>query len=436
VNSLQKFKGKIRRFSESDTYAKMAYIKHFALVFAGLLLSPIAVLVAPAVARRYELVEPMVDRFGPLVTVPDFCLKRLMDEQSKKRLVLLAPIVANSYLLELWRQRMTVITNPVICAFLQNYLFYTSPSRKKYRIGRTSKHDVTYYRLNSVYGPLLKGAMPQGDIDKGRRQLMQLGLPSTAWFVTFHAREPAYIASLSHYSPELRRSMGLLHSYRDFDIVDYLPSMEWVIANGGWVVRLGEAGSKPLAGIAKVIDYANSPLKSAFLDVFLCNQCRFFMGCNSGPVDLATESGVPSASANFLPWPGVHRAPDILMASKFVWSKDKHRYLSFPELFADEKGTYYDTLQYQNAGLEVHNNTPQDLLKLTAETFEMAMGKIRYSEEDDRLQERFKDLIPATWPSKSLTARMGREFLKDYRWVLGDGTPPNVPIPGAHIQVS
>ena len=85
--------------------------------------------------------------------------------------------------------------------------------------------------------------------------------------------------------------------------------------------------------------------------------------------------------------------------------------------------------------MEVHNNTPQDPLKVTIETCEMAYGKACYSEEDERLQARFKDIIPSEWPSKEINARLGRDFLRDYIWLLGDDPPPSEPIPGTYVQV-
>ena len=435
VSILPVIKGNIRWFRSAARQPKTEYFSRAVYMLIGFLLSPLAALIAPLVAKRFELMEPMMHRFGPLITVPDFNLKRLRAEGSRKRLVLLAPIAANPYLLDLWRHYMTVFTNSFVCGILCDCFIYTSPLRRKYRIGRWPDADRTYYGLNRTYGPLLKGAIGQREVEKGRQLLAELGLPRSAWFVTFHAREPAYIASLSHYSAEFRDVLTLRHAYRDFDVTDYIPSMNWVVANGGWVVRLGEAGSKPLPDMPGVIDYANSALKSAFLDVFVCSQCAFFMGCNSGPVDLATGFGVPAASVNFLPWGIAHSATNMIMTSKFVWSKAKQRYLSFPEFFADEKGTYYDTQQYRAAGLEVHNNTAHDLLKVTIETYEMAYGRACYTEEDERLQAQFKDIIPAEWPSKEINARIGRDFLRDHRWLLGDDSPPSEPIPGTYVQV-
>ena len=435
VSLLPAIRRNIRQFRAAARQPKAEYFSRSVYLLIGFLLSPLAALIAPFVAKRFEMVEPMMHRFGSLITVPDFNLKRLRAEGSRKRLILLAPIVANSYLLDLWRHHMTVFTNSFVCSILCNCFIYTSPLRRKYRIGRWPDIDRTYYGLTRTYEPLLKGAMGQRDIERGRQMLAELGLPRSAWFVTFHAREPTYLANLSHYSAEFRDVLTSRHAYRDFDITDYIPSMSWVVANGGWAVRLGEVGSKPLPDMPGVIDYANSPLKSAFLDVFVCSQCAFFMGCNSGPVDLATGFGVPAASVNFLPWSGAHRAANMVMISKFVWSKAKQRYLSFPELFAGEKGTYYDTQEYKSAGLEVHNNTPQDLLKVTIETCEMAYGKACYSEEDERLQARFKDIIPSEWPSKEINARLGRDFLRDYIWLLGDDPPPSEPIPGTYVQV-
>ena len=62
------------------------------------------------------------------------------------------------------------------------------------------------------------------------------------------------------------------------DIGTYLPAIKTVVAHGGWVFRMGNPTMKPLPAMEHVIDYAYSDVRSDWMDVFLCSQCRFMIG--------------------------------------------------------------------------------------------------------------------------------------------------------------
>ena len=124
----------------------------------------------------------------------------------------------------------------------------------------------------------------------GDAQLRRLGVPKGAWFVCFHAREPGY-------SPVDEA----WHSYRNMDVEDYGLAIEEITARGGWCIRMGDKTMKPMRPRANVVDYARSATKSARMDVFLGARCRFFLGCASGPIAIATMFGRPSAVVNMAP---------------------------------------------------------------------------------------------------------------------------------------
>ena len=61
---------------------------------------------------------------------------------------------------------------------------------------------------------------------------------------------------------------------------------------------MGDPSMIPLPAMPGVIDYAHSPLRCDWMDVFLCARVRFMLGSASGMCVLASTFGVPCAVAN------------------------------------------------------------------------------------------------------------------------------------------
>ena len=97
-------------------------------------------------------------------------------------------------------------------------------------------------------------------------------MPPDAWFVALHVRESGFWKSLDTKFPNNRSA----------DIATYLPAIREITRRGGWVIRVGDAEMGALPPMEHVIDYAHSPAKSDWMDVFLYGGCRFFIG---GPSD-------------------------------------------------------------------------------------------------------------------------------------------------------
>ena len=63
---------------------------------------------------------------------------------------------------------------------------------------------------------------------------------------------------------------------------------------------MGDPTMKPLPPMERVIDYAHSPAKADWLDVFLCGRCRLFVGLASGLSQVAVSFGVPCVYVNWI----------------------------------------------------------------------------------------------------------------------------------------
>jgi putative glycosyltransferase (TIGR04372 family) len=245
---------------------------------------------------------------------------------------------------------------------------------------------------------------------RGRWLLRHLGVAEGAWFVCVHCREGGYAA----HDPG--------HGFRDVDVANYLPAMAAVVERGGWCVRMGDPTMRPLPKLAGVVDYAHHPLRCDWMDVFLCAACRFFLGSSSGLCNLASVFGVPSAIANQAPLSVVFPpgAADVGIP-KLFWSCAAGRYLTFAELLGGPLGNARYQHQLDEAGVRVVENSPEDIRDLALELLERLQGGLRYSEDDQRRQARFRSLFRPGHYSLGAPSRVGRDFLHKYEWLLGDG---------------
>lgn len=209
--------------------------------------------------------------------------------------------------------------------------------------------------------------------------LANLGLKTDSWFVTFHARGPNY----RKHEAETTRNTPL----SIFDL-----AMQAILEAGGQVVVLGEPGVEIPASVrGRVIDYANSAIRSPELDIFLCAACRFFVGTVTGITYVPPTFAVPTLFTNVTPMLSRPWSDRDSWIPKLIWSKNKKRYLTLKEMM-DIPTCLYDThaLHEQN-NLQIKDNTPEDILDAVVDMMNRLNGKIV---EDTELQGYVRSLDP------------------------------------------
>jgi hypothetical protein len=106
----------------------------------------------------------------------------------------------------------------------------------------------------------------------------EIGIPKDSWFVCLHVREGGF-----------RNDRGK-RDYRNSNILNYIPAINEITSRGGWVVRLVDNTMTPLPSMENVIDYPFTKYKSDFMDLCLIQNCRFFIGDQSGHMRLQNYS--------------------------------------------------------------------------------------------------------------------------------------------------
>ncbi len=386
--------------------------------FAGDILPrlPAKLLTLPLYPLRVRFLSVAVTNIGHLAIEPDAYLKAVALGRSPKALcIILAagnPVgasdeskrVCNQHLLDYWKTRFVVIESERLCNVLDYFYRFGAITITDFWEG--VGHHPAYHVL-AEYGdrpPMLR--LTDADHRRGRENLRRLGVPDDAWFVCVHCRESGY---------RLTGDQG----YRNVNIEDYALAMESIVGRGGWCVRVGDPSMTPLAPMRNVVDYVHSDCHGPWMDVYLAASCRFFLGCDSGLFSLATVFGVPVAVANMIPLSCHPYHPHDLAIYKLLRSREEERYLGFPEIARSPLSLCMTSEGFNEAGVDVIDNTPEDVRDLVEEMLDRVEGDVRRDEVDEGLGRAFKALFPPDQDGHGSEALVGRAFLKKYAHLLG-----------------
>jgi hypothetical protein len=96
--------------------------------------------------------------------------------------------------------------------------------------------------------------------------------------------------------------------------------------------------------------------------------------------------------------------------------------MTFREIFDRGAGDFLHTSEYEQAGIELVENTPQEIADVVLEMESRQSGRWQSSEEDEELQRRFWQLFPrrSTAPPHQrlhgeIRGRIGANFLRQHR---------------------
>ncbi len=253
-----------------------------------------------------------------------------------------------------------------------------------------------------------------GEIAEAERQAAALGLPPGRPFVPILGRDFQYL--LDH-NPHEDNSHYL---FRNVNITSYLPTAAYLAERFG-VIRAGNSASYPLpADAGAIIDYPFSGRCTDLLDVYWGARCHFYMTCGSGPDTIASQLfRHPTLYTNFIP-PSVvpnwnHRSITIC---KHYWFAQEKRFLRLSEILDNPQLCTYNAHKIREAGVEVIDNTPEEILEATREMVARLDGTWVESEEDAERQIRFWTLYKIYFPERVFVARVGAAFLRDHpQWL-------------------
>ena len=230
---------------------------------------------------RVELCIVAFHRFGHLALEPEIYLGEL-EIRSAQRDGRRFPITvqwwslgpkklqANRYLAAKWKQVIRVLPSWWIDAL-------HSVGTKISVLRLAEPHMSIRGSLNSLDRTDAQLELTAAEIAEGTSQLRAIGIDPDKPYACLVVRDGGYYASLGE-----KESDG--YSFLNFDISTFEQAALSLVQRGYQVVRMGAGSAATFgAGHSTVIDYANSNLRSEFLDIYIAATCSFAISTQTGP---------------------------------------------------------------------------------------------------------------------------------------------------------
>jgi putative glycosyltransferase (TIGR04372 family) len=230
---------------------------------------------------KVELCIVAFHRFGHLALEPEIYLGELeirAAQRDRRRFPItvqwwsLGPkkLQANRYLATKWKQVIRVLPSWWI-----NALHSVGTNISVLRLA--GPHMSIRGSLNSLDRTDAQLELTNTEIAEGMSQLRAIGIDPDKPYVCLIVRDGGYYASLGE-----KESDG--YSFLNFDISTFEQAALSLVQRGYQVIRMGAGSAATFgAGHSSVIDYANSNLRSEFLDIYIAATCSFAVSTQTGP---------------------------------------------------------------------------------------------------------------------------------------------------------
>ena len=333
--------------------------------------------------------------FGNFVemTAEYYIKKKLKIDLPTKRYIDLVYIhyndkIHNKQLAKMWKRKLN---------FLSGYLLDPINRVNKFIPGEKI-HTIDSLLLYSYDYRLMVNNLPDGyqvlDFTEeeeiyGRKMLNKFGLKDKDKFVCLVVRDKAY---QQQKIPERYRDWSY-HDFRHTNINKFVLAAEELTKRGYYVFRMGVVVEKPFnSSNPKIIDYANSNLRSDFMDIYLGAKCSFCISTGTGYQELPCLFRKPMVMMeNPLGTIYTHNEKYLLMTKHHILKKEKRR-LSLSEIFSYGVAYAYDTKTFEQKGIELVENTSEEIKDIVLEMVDNLEYKKKLNPEDEELQKTFRNL--------------------------------------------
>jgi putative glycosyltransferase (TIGR04372 family) len=181
------------------------------------------------------------------------------------------------------------------------------------------------------------------------------------------------------------------HDYRDSTIANYVPAATRLVKLGYAAIRLGAITSEAIDPEPfNVVDYPRRG-RTPFLDLYIAQNSRFFLGTTSGLWELANLFRKPSVLANCAPLLATAQifSHESIFIPKKYFDRNKKRFMSISEIVRTGASRFFRTDQFALAGIQLIENDVEEIAEAAIEMHARLERTWHPSKIDEEMQEAF-----------------------------------------------
>jgi putative glycosyltransferase (TIGR04372 family) len=297
--------------------------------------------------------------------------------------------IANEYLFNLWKKTEKITNNYVL-----NQLHYLNEINSKSNafnfLGFVEKEGHWDLRILDEVKKFPQ--IPLQHLENGWGELKKFGLERGNRFVCLCVRDEEYLKTQNP------NRDWTYHNYRDTKVEDYLEAAEALADQGYYVFRMGKIVRSGLISENKrVIDYANSSIRSDFLDIFLLANSSFTISTSTGPDAVSAIFRRPIGLINTVQAKSVSLGNIYQMYQpKFFKKTSTGKYLGIEELLVNNWNQINSAKEIEEIGLEIEDNTPVEIKEFVLE-FAKLVENNEFKGQANGLEDNLFQKISKTW---------------------------------------
>lgn len=216
------------------------------------------------------------------------------------------------------------------------------------------------------------------------------------------------------------------HDYRDYNIDDLSLLVNHLHSLNISAIRHGDIQKHSTSKLfpESFVDLTNKDNKLRSDDILLVADSMFFVGCSTGFSMVPFLFRKPTLLIQYVPF----RLDELcifpantLVIPKLLRDVDSGRLLTFTEIASLNYNIHSTTCPFESLGLEIVNNTPQEILDAALQMLNIVLGKHVSSQDDHELQELFWDSVshlPGSTACRTVNISIPNSFLAKYSFLL------------------
>ena len=308
-------------------------------------------------------------------------------KQRYKDFFYLTQYTSNKTLEKMWRRSVTILPSWLLKPIhkISNFFYSLLGKKNIHEINSPSRSDRDIHNLFEKSNTHI--SFTEDEEIKGKKTLEKFGLPKDAKFICLIVRDSGYLNRNNEYENSPRWDY---HNYRNGDIDKFILASEELVSRGYYVFRVGTHVEKPLKSKnIMIIDYANSEIRSDFMDIYLGAKCSFCISTATGFDGIPVMFRKPIAYIVVPLGSILTNSKKNLILTKHHINKLTKKELSISEIFSSNVALSFRTEEFKNNNVVLQENTPEEIRDLVIEMDERINKHWKETDEDILLQKNF-----------------------------------------------